>query len=195
VYGYGDCVPQAGGAQQLDVLGDRLMFRMPIRMLSGTQSIVLNHTVKANDGPAGIRWYEVRVPRGGSASIYQQGTYAPTDPATNPLWRWMGSVAMDHSGDIAVGFSASGPNDFPSVRYTGRKAGDPLGQMTQIEQTAWTGAGPQTQVQGRWGDYSDLSVDPTDDCTFWYAQEYLGTDLIFGAWRTRIASFKFPGCR
>jgi hypothetical protein len=107
----------------------------------------------------------------------------------------MGSVAMDHSGDIAVGFSASGPNDFPSVRYTGRKAGDPLGQMTQIEQAAWTGAGPQAQVQGRWGDYSDLSVDPTDDCTFWYAQEYLGTDLIFGAWRTRITSFKFPGCR
>src|SRR5207244_8329000 len=83
VYGYGDCVPQAGGPQQLDVLGDRLMFRMPIRMLGGTQSIVLNHTVKANDGPAGIRWYEVRVPKGGSASIYQQGTYAPTDPATN----------------------------------------------------------------------------------------------------------------
>ena len=59
----------------------------------------------------------------------------------------------------------------------------------------WTGAGPQTQVEGRWGDYSDLTVDPTDDCTFWYAQEYLGTDLIFGAWHTRIVSFRFPGCK
>ena len=195
VYGYGDCVPQKGGAQQLDVLGDRLMFRMPIRVLAGgTESILLNHTVKANVA-TGIRWYEARLPKGGAPSIYQQGTYAPTDSNTNPLWRWMGSVAMDHSGDIAVGFSASGPNDYPSVRYTGRTAADPLGQMTQTEQVAWTGAGPQTQVEGRWGDYSDLSVDPTDDCTFWYAQEYLGTDLVFGAWRTRIASFRFPGCK
>jgi hypothetical protein len=195
VYGHGDCVPQKGGPEQLDVLGDRLMFRMPIRVLNGTESVLLNHTVQANDGPAGIRWYEVRVPKSGAASIYQQGTYAPTDAPTNPLWRWMGSLAMDRIGDIAVGFSASGPNDFPSVRYTGRAVGDPLGQMTQTELVAWTGSGPQTQVEGRWGDYSDLSVDPSDDCTFWYTQEYLGTDLIFGAWRTRIASFKFPGCR
>ena len=195
VYGHGDCVPQKGGAEQLDVLGDRLMYRLPVRVLGGgTFSILLNHTVKA-DEPAGIRWYEVRVPKGGAASIYQQGTYAPTDSDTNPLWRWMGSIAMDHSGDIALGFSASGPNDYPSIRYTGRAAGDPAGQMTQTEQVAWTGAGPQTQVEGRWGDYSDLTVDPTDDCTFWYAQEYLGTDLVFGAWRTRIVSFRFPGCK
>jgi len=195
VYGHGDCVPQKGGPEQLDVLGDRLMFRMAIRVRNGTQSVLLNHTVKANNGPTGIRWYEVRIPSGGTASIYQQGTYAPTDTPANPLWRWMGSVAMDHKGDIAVGFSASGPNDYPSVRYTGRAAGDALGQMTQTEQVAWTGAGPQTQAEGRWGDYSDLSVDPADNCTFWYSQEYLGTDLVFGAWRTRIASFKFPGCK
>ncbi len=195
VYGHGDCVPQKGGPEQLDVLGDRLMYRLPVRVLAGgTQSILLNHTVKAN-GPAGIRWYEVRVPKGAAASLYQQGTYAPTDSDTNPLWRWMGSVAMDHAGDIAIGFSASGPNDYPSVRYTGRTPSAPSGQLTQTEQVAWTGAGPQTQIEGRWGDYSDLTVDPSDDCTFWYAQEYLGTDLIFGAWRTRIVSFRFPGCK
>jgi hypothetical protein len=195
VYGHGDCVPQKGGPEQLDVLADRLMYRLPVRVLAGgTESILLNHTVKAN-GPAGIRWYEVRVAKGGAPSIRQQGTYAPADSDTNPLWRWMGSIAEDRSGDIALGFSASGPNDYPSVRYTGRAANDPLGQMTQTEQVAWTGAGPQTQVEGRWGDYSDLTVDPTDDCTFWYAQEYLGTDLIFGAWRTRIVSFRFPGCK
>jgi len=194
-YGYGDCVPQRGGPQGLDVLGDLLMFRLSYRNFGGYASLLLNHTVKA-DTREGIRWYELRIPTGGAPSIYQQGTYAPTDPVTNPLWRWMGSVAQDKKGDIAAGYSASGPNDFPSVRYTGRAAGDPLGQMTQAEQVAYTGTGPQTEVEGRWGDYSDLTVDPSDDCTFWYTQEYLAEDTaVIGTWRTRVVSFKFPGCR
>jgi hypothetical protein len=196
VYGYGpSCVPQKGGPQDLDVLGDRLMFRLAYRNFGSYASLLLNHTVVA-DGRDGIRWYEVRIPKGGSPSIYQQGTYAPSDGVTNPLWRWMGSIAQDKRGDIAVGFSASGPNDYPSVRYTGRNAGDPLGQLTQAEQVAYTGTGPQTEAEGRWGDYSDLTVDPADDCTFWYTQEYLGEDLfVIGTWRTRIVSFKFPGCK
>jgi hypothetical protein len=196
VYGYGpNCVPQKGGPQGLDVLGDRLMFRLAYRNFGSYASVLLNHTVVA-DGRDGIRWYELRVPKGGSPSIYQQGTYAPSDAATNPVWRWMGSVAQDKRGDIAVGFSASGPNDYPSVRYTGRNAGDPLGTMTQGEQVAYTGTGPQTEAEGRWGDYSDLTIDPADDCTFWYTQEYLGQDtLVLGAWRTRVVSFTFPGCK
>jgi hypothetical protein len=194
VYGYGDCVPQKGGPQGLDILGDRLMFRLNYRNFGSYASVLLNHTVQA-DGRSGIRWYELRIPQGGSPSVYQQGTYAPTDSLTNPLWRWMGSIAQDRKGDIAAGFSASGPNDYPSVRYTGRAAGDPLGQMTQAEQVAYTGTGPQTEAEGRWGDYSDLTVDPTDDCTFWYTQEYLGSDtVVIGTWRTRVVSFKFPGC-
>jgi hypothetical protein len=194
-YGYGDCVPQKGGPQGLDILGDRLMFRMNYRNFGSYASILLNHTVKA-DERSGIRWYELRIPKGGDPSVYQQGTYAPADSLTNPVWRWMGSIAQDKKGDIAAGFSASGPNDYPSVRYTGRAAGDPLGQMTQAEQVAYTGTGPQTEAEGRWGDYSDLTVDPSDDCTFWYTQEYLGTDtLVIGTWRTRVVSFKFPGCK
>jgi hypothetical protein len=196
VYGYGDCAPQKGGPQQLDVLGDRLMFRMPYRKIGNTASILLNHSVQTPDGRIGVRWYEVRIPSGGSPSIYQQGTYAPDDGTADPLWRWMGSIAEDKKGDIALGYSASGPNDYPSIRYTGRAAGDPLGQMTQAEQVAYTGTGPQTEVEGRWGDYSDLTVDPSDDCTFWYTQEYLATDtVVLGTWRTRVVSFKFPGCR
>jgi hypothetical protein len=195
VYGYGDCVPQRGGPQELDVLGDRLMFRLSYHQFPHYGSLLLNHTVVA-DTRTGVRWYEVRIPNGGSPSVYQQGTYAPSDGSLNPLWRWMGSVAQDKKGDIAVGFSASGPNDYPSVRYTGRAAGDPLGRMTQAEQVAYTGTGPQTEVEGRWGDYSDLTVDPADNCTFWYTQEYLGQDLLLiGTWRTRVVSFKFPGCR
>jgi len=195
-YGYGDCVPQKGGPQALDVLGDRLMFRMTYRNFGRFGSLLLNHTVQAPNGHTGVRWYEVRIPTGGDPSIYQQGTYAPDDILTNPLWRWMGSVAQDKKGDIAAGYSASGPNDYPSIRYTGRAAGDPLGQMTQAEQVAYTGTGPQTEVEGRWGDYSDLTVDPSDGCTFWYTQEYLATDTaVIGTWRTRVVSFKFPGCK
>ncbi len=196
VFGYGtNCVPQKGGPQDLDTLGDRLMFRLPYRNFGTYASLLVNHSV-VGDGRVGIRWYELRIPKGGSPSVFQQGTYAPSDGTANPLWRWMGSLAQDKRGDIAVGFSASGPNDFPSVRYTGRAAGDPLGQMTQAEQVAYTGTGPQTEIEGRWGDYSDLTVDPADDCTFWYSQEYLAEDFILiGTWRTRVVSFKFPGCR
>jgi len=196
VYGYGpNCVVQKGGPQGLDVLGDRLMFRMPIRNYGRYESVALNHTVVAN-GTDGIRWYEVRIPKGGNPSVYQQGTYAPADSATNPLYRWMGSVAMDKAGDLALGYSASGPNDFPSLRYTGRTAADPLGQLAQAEKVAFTGTGPQTEVEGRWGDYSDLTVDPTNDCTFFYTTEYLADDVVvIGTWRTRVVSFRFPGCK
>jgi hypothetical protein len=194
VYGYGDCALQKGGPQGLDILGDRLMFRLAYRNYDGYESLVLNHTVKAG-ALDGIRWYEVRNPVNNPV-IYQQGTYAPDDSATDPLYRWMGSVAQDKNGDIALGFSASGVNDYPSLRYTGRAAGDPLGQMTQAEQTIFTGTGPQTEIEGRWGDYSDLTVDPTNDCTFYYANEYLASDtVVIGTWRTRIASFRFPGCK
>ena len=194
VYGYGDCVLQKGGPQGLDVLGDRLMFRLAYRNFGDHQSLVLNHTVKA-DTVEGIRWYEVRNPLNAPV-IAQQGTYAPTDAPTDPLSRWMGSIAMDKLGDVALGYSASGPNDYPSIRYTGRAAGDPAGQMTQAEQVLYTGQGPQTEVEGRWGDYSALTLDPTNDCTFWYTQEYLTSDIVvIGSWATRVGSFRFPGCK
>ena len=194
VYGYGDCALQKGGPQGLDVLGDRLMFRLAYRNYGSYESLVLNHTVKAGTLD-GIRWYEVRNPVDNPV-IRQQGTYAPDDSATDPLYRWLGSAAQDKSGDIALGFSASGVNDFPSLRYTGRAAGDPLGQMTQAEQTLFTGTGPQTEPEGRWGDYSDLTVDPTDDCTFYFTSEYLADDtVVIGTWRTRVGSFRFPGCK
>jgi hypothetical protein len=195
VYGYGpNCEPQKGGPQGLDTLGDRLMFRAAYRNFGGHESLVINHTVVA-DARNGVRWYEIRSPAG-SPTIYQQGTYAPSDGAGNPLWRWMASAAQDGSGDLAVGFSASGPNEYPSLRYAGRLAGDPLGELTQDEQVLYTGTGPQTEAEGRWGDYSDLTVDPVDDCTFWYTTEYLAVDtVVIGTWRTRIASFRFPGCK
>jgi hypothetical protein len=192
-YGLGDCAMQEGGPEGLDALGDRLMYRLAYRNFGDHQAVVLNQTVKAGS-VLGIRWYEIRNPLT-APTIYQQSTYAPTDPVADPLSRWMGSIAMDKKGDIALGYSTSGVNAFPALAYTGRAPTDALGQMTQAEQTLYAGSGPQTEPEGRWGDYSDITVDPADQCTFWYTNEYLTSDLaVIGSWATRIGSFKFSGC-
>jgi hypothetical protein len=196
----GTCVPQEGSPYQLDVLGDRLMFRLVYRNFFGNhESLLINHSVVA-DARIGVRWYEVRSP-GSSPTIYQQGTFAPIDQ----LYRWMGSIAMDAAGNIAVGYSTSSPINFPSIAYAGRLPNDPLGQMSQGETQLFAGAGPENvgffvPPVGRWGDYTDLTIDPTDGCTFWYVNEYFASLTDQGAnapgapWQTRIGSFKFPTC-
>jgi hypothetical protein len=214
VYGHpvATCIPQKDEATGLDALDDRLMFRLAYRNFGDHEALTVNMTAAFPDANApsgyryGVRWYEVRNPNGATA-LYQQGTYAPADSPTNLLWRWMGSAAMDHSGDLALAYSASGPNDYPSIKYAGRLAGDPLGQITTAETTlAAPYSGPEHDLsipvpEGRWGDYSDLTVDPSDDCTFWYTQEWLDSDFtvngtsLEGVWRTRIGSFKFPSCK
>jgi hypothetical protein len=183
--GGGTCVRQPGTSQQLDSLGDRLMHRLAYRNFGRYDTLVVNHSVD-NGGPAAVRWYEVRNP-GATPTVYQQGTYAPD--ATS---RWMGSIGMDAVGNVAVGYSASSSSIHPSVAYTGRLASDPLGTL-QAESLIVSGAGSQTTPINRWGDYSGLTIDPIDDCTFWYTNEYLQTTGQFN-WSTRIASFKFPGC-
>src|SRR6266705_2030408 len=105
----------------------------------------------------------------------------------------MGSIAMDRSGDMALGYSVSSSSLRPGIRYTGRLQSDPAGTMPQGEATVITGGGSQTGGLSRWGDYSAMSVDPADDCTFWYAQEYIPANGSFN-WHTRIASFKFANC-
>ena len=134
-----------------------------------------------------VRWYELRNPNG-TPTVYQQGTL--TVDGTS---RWMGSIAMDKLGNMALGYSASSSSLFPSIRYTGRLATDPLGTM-QSENTIQAGAGSQLRNLNRWGDYSSMAVDPGDDCTFWYTTEYLKSSGTFN-WSTRIASFKFPNCQ
>ena len=185
-----NCVPQPGTAQGLDALADRLMYRLAYRNFGTHQSLVVNHTVDVGSGRAGVRWYEVRDP-GGTPSIYQQGTYAGDTPDSEH--RWMGSVAMDGVGNIALGYSVSSGTVYPSIRYVGRLVGDPLGTLPQGEASLMVGTGSQTHSAARWGDYSMMAVDPSDDCTFWYTQEYIQTTGS-AAWRTRIGSFKFPSC-
>jgi hypothetical protein len=183
----GTCIPQSGTSQRLDSLADRIMFRLPYRNFGDHESIVLNHSVTAGGG-VGVRWYELRI-SGGNASVFQQGTYAP-----DSTFRWMGSIAQDEAGDIGLGFSQSSSADHPGIRYTGRLATDAAGTMPQGEGTIFTGAGSQTgQNLSRWGDYSAITVDPTDDCTFWYTNEYIPSNGAFN-WKTRVGTFKFANC-
>jgi hypothetical protein len=154
--------------------------------------LVVNHSVTVGSNrksqATSVRWYEVRDP-GGSPTVFQQGTLSAADG----LHRWMGSIAMDKQGNIALGYSRSGSSAFPSIYYTGRLATDSLGTM-QAETSMKPGAGSQLPNLSRWGDYSTMTVDPVDDCTFWYTNQYLKTSGTFN-WKTRIASFKFPGCQ
>ncbi|MGW0206841.1 hypothetical protein ACWDZ8_13810 [Streptomyces sp. NPDC003233] len=179
------CVPQGGTAQTLEALSDRLMYRLAYRNYGNHESLVVNHTVQAGTS-SGVRWYELRL-SGGNPVVYQQGTYAP-----DASWRWMGSAAQDHEGDLAVGYSQSFNTTFPSIRFTGRRTNDPLGQLPIGETTVQNGAGPQI-FRGRWGDYTSMAIDPSDDCTFWYTNQYQPSAGVFN-WHTRIASFTFPQC-
>lgn len=183
-----NCIPQPDTSTTVDALSDRLMYRLQYRNFGTHQSLVTNHSVDANGlDRAGVRWYELRN-SGGGWSIYQQGTYSP-----DGHHRWMGSAAMNGAGDIAAGFSLSSAAVYPSIAATGRLNGDPPGVFTQGELSIRAGGGAQIHTSGRWGDYSQLSVDPVDDCTFWYTQEYYaGTSAA--SWQTRIGAFRLRGC-
>lgn len=181
----GACLTQPDNGPKLEVLSDRLMYRLQYRNFGTYQAMVTNHTVNSDgNGHAGIRWYELRNNNDGNWFIYQQGTYAPDEND-----RWMGSIAMDGRGYIALGFSIVSPVMYPSIRYTGRSPNDPLGQMTFYEEEIMAGTGIQTGSAARWGDYSMMSVDPADDSTFWFTTEYVKqTGEV--SWKTRIAGFR-----
>src|SRR5712671_5905441 len=181
----GTCVPQPGTSNTLDSLADRLMYRLAYRNFGNHESLVVNHSVVAGSG-GGVRWYEIQNP-GGTPVVAQQSTFAP-----DSNYRWMGSIAMDQAGDIGLGYSVSSSSVSPSVRFTGRVPTDPASTM-EAEVNVVTGSGSESAGLTRWGDYSAMQVDPVDDCTFWYTQEYMKTTGTFN-WNTRIASFKFPGC-
>src|SRR6267378_2389947 len=183
----GTCIPQSGTTQRLDSLADRLMFRLAYRNFADHEALVVNHSITSGSS-TGVRWYEVRVANG-TPSIFQQGTYAP-----DASYRWMGSIALDQAGNMGLGFSISSSSLHPEIHYTGRLVGDAPGQMTQGEGSIIAGAGSQTGSNlARWGDYSMMAVDPVDDCTFWFTTEYIPANGAFN-WKTRIGSFKFPGC-
>lgn len=200
------CIPQMGTPARLDDISDRLMYRLAYRNFGDHESMVVNQTVDTNGlDHAGLRWYELRRSSGDEWGIHQQSTFSPDlalpqgVSAPDPLdHRWMGSIGMDGSGNVALGYSISGAARFPSIAYTGRLAGDEPNTMPQGEVILHAGTGSQHFPIGRWGDYSHIAVDPTDDCTFWLTAEYY-TDAPqeggnLSPWHTRVGSFTFPEC-
>jgi hypothetical protein len=185
--GGGACIPEPKGGGLLDALGDRMMFRNAYRNFGDHEAMVFSHSVGSSKKQVSAeRWYELRsTPPGGSFSIYQAATYKST------MYNyWMGSVAMDHNGDMALGFSVdNSTTEDPSIWLTGRL---PTTKLNKLDKPVVIHTG--TTVQGdvnRWGDYSSMSVDPTDDCTMWYTQEY--SDGGYN-WQSHVVSFKFTAC-
>ena len=182
-----NCIPQLGTARKLDPVSEWPMWRLQYRNFGTYETLVGNFTVDATGlDQAGIRWFELRR-QGEPWTLYQEGTHFPNDGHH----RWMGSISMDSAGNIALGYSISSSTMNPSIRYAGRLATDPLGTL-QIEATMIGGTGSQTGYN-RWGDYSSMNVDPSDDCTFWYTNEYYTVNSAAG-WRTRVGKFKFANC-
>lgn len=189
----GACVPQPGTNQKLESLADRLQYRLAYRNFGTHESLVVTQPVNVGttrkNVRTGIRWYELRNPNG-AVAVHQQSTYAPGTAD----WRWMSSAAMDKQGNLAIGYSISNATGLrPSLRFAGRAAADPLNTLSS-ETNLHTGTGSQTQGLARWGDYATISVDPVDDCTMWYTNEYVAANGTFN-WQTRIASFKLGTCQ
>ena len=203
-------VPQPSPANavgtSLDPIADRLMNRLQYRNRGGFETLVVSHTVGAPGSTtfgtfrAAPRYYELRN-IGSGYSVNEQATFAPGGSPGDNISRWMSSAAEDNQGNLALGYSASsgaaGGNVFPGIRYAGRLATDPPNGLAQGEATLISGTGVQTSTGNRWGDYSALTVDPSDDCTFWYTQEYYtaaGQASSSVGWQTRIGAFKFAQC-
>ena len=182
--GGGACVPQKGTSQLIDALGDRIMFRLPYRNMGDHEVLLGTHTVTSGS-VYGVRWYEIRDPNG-SPTAYQSGTFQP-----DSNYRFVPSIAMDQSGDIAVGYSISSSSIYPEIAYTGRVPSDPLGTL-ESEDVVKTSLG--SSATNRWGDYTAMTVDVADDCTFWYINQYQATTGITYNWVNRINNFKFTGC-
>ena len=183
----GGCVPQPAPGDLLDDLGQFTMFRAQVRDWGGEQSLLVSHTVDVDgDGQAGVRWAEIRGGNG-AWTLAQSGTHAP-----DAEHRWMGSAAMNGAGDVAVGYSLSSTTTHPSVVYATREELDTPGTLPGGEVVLQAGTGAQIGTNSRWGDYSAMVVDPQDDCTFWYTQEYYESDASFD-FKTRIGAFRMPG--
>jgi hypothetical protein len=188
-----DTVPQPASTARLDAIREVIFNSMVYRNLGTYQSIV--GTFATNQNPArtgtvvdsGLRWFELQN-TGSGWTLRQEGTYSPADGATHHL---VGSIATDKQGNIGFAFNVtktSAPTVSASLRYSGRLSTDSLGVMTQTETDVATGAAAETST--RWGDYYQMAVDPSDDCTFWFVGMYRPT----GSWATRAANFKFSNC-
>ena len=165
-----------------------LMWRVQHRTIDGKQYIVGNMVTDVDGNDLhGVRWFQLErlastITEGWT--LADEGTYSLGDNVN----RWMASTAMDGDGNIAIGYNVSNTSTYPGMRYAGRLTTDTPGTMPRGEHTIIEGTASNSS--GRWGDYSSLSVDPVDECTFWYTAQY----NVSSNWSTRIASFKFNQC-
>jgi hypothetical protein len=186
-----NCIRQQGTNQRVDAVSEWPMQRFAYRRFAGRQSLVGNFTVGGGAGDVGaaIRWFELRNlgTTAGGWTLFQEGTQDQGGVHD----RFMGSIAMDEDGNIALGYSTSSSTLFPSIRYATRQPGDPLGTL-EPERVLRAGNGSQTG-SNRWGDYSAMSVDPVTGCQFWYTNEYYSPSSGSN-WKTAIGAFTMPGC-
>ena len=183
-----DLVPQQGTSNKLDTLGDKIMTPVVYQNRGGTESLWADSTVLENypNGPTAVRWYQFDVTGGNfPAAAAQQQSW---DNAGDGLWRWMPSTAVDENGNMVIGYSTSSTTIFPSIRYAGRLAGDPTGNLGQGEGIMFAGVSAQT-CGPRWGDYTRTEVDPSNGMDFWHINQYAQS----GDWHTRIGKFNFVG--
>ena len=186
-------VPQQGTGQRIDTLGDKIMTPMVYQNRSGTESLWTSNTVCIDapcTQPTGVRWYQFDV-TGGTfpATPVQQQTFTN---GNDGLYRFMSSIAVDNAGNTAIGYATSSSTAFPGIRYAGRLVSDPPSDLSQGENTLFSGAGSQTGTNGRWGDYSMTTIDPADNMSFWTVGEYYANTSSFN-WHTRIGKFNFVG--
>ncbi|MFY9743694.1 MAG: hypothetical protein WA252_08555 [Candidatus Sulfotelmatobacter sp.] len=207
-YAFTSCIPEPQNDSQpeiTDSVGDRLMPRFAYRNFGAYESYLVSQTVQTGPGSTsnganafqtGIRWYELRDNGTGTPSINQQGTVNPDDVQ----FRFLPSIAQDHSGNAAVGYSVSNGDTNPGINFSFWNLN--TANATPIEVTLLNGTGeelttfgdPGGGYPGEWGTYSSMTVDPVDDCTFWYVNEYYATDSL-NSWSTSISSFQIPGCQ
>jgi hypothetical protein len=182
-----NCVSQPGTERRLDSQGDKLIQRLTYRNFGNHESILAEHSVATAAHGGGVRWYEFRLNKQRDPVLFQQSTYAP-----GGFYRWLGSMAMDRKGDIGLGYSFGGDPNYPGQRFAARRAKDPQGQLSYHESALVEGQASQTGSL-RWEDYTNITVDPSDDCTFWFVGDYLKTGASSST--TRIGSFVVPGCK
>src|SRR5438034_5120796 len=181
-----NCVPQPDSDRKLDAQGDKIMQRVVFRNVRGRESIVAVHSVDTAAGGGGVRWYELTIDERRDVHLYQQGTYAP-----DRFYRWMASPAIDRQGNIAIGYTFGGSPNYPGQRFAARLANDPPGVLTFRESVLVEGEASQNAM--RWEDYTQTAMDPSDDCTIWYAGDYV--KKAAASYSSRIGAFRLPGCR
>jgi hypothetical protein len=207
IWSVGHVIPQLGTTEQVESHGDRLMTPMQYRIVDGVPSLWLTHTVapfQPDDSRTGLRWYEIQFAADGTPAFYQTGTFMGPEPTTDTAYRWLPSLAVDKAGDMAIGYSLSDPSNlvYPSIRYAGRLRSSYSGQLPLGEATLYSGTTFQDNangvIDGPWGRQSHMSIDPLDECVFWYTNMYYDANADVSPninWRTRIGWFSLTECR